>query len=239
MTAAPLLAEGVVRSVVAGGSRFTLTVERFSVDAGEKVAVVGPSGCGKSTLLALLSLAMRPDASTTLQLDGADAWALWQAGAGDALAAIRSRSVGFVPQTGALLPFLSLRKNILLTQWIAGQPDPAWVAALTTRLGIADVLDRLPAAVSVGQRQRAAIARALAHRPRLVFADEPTASVHPAQADEVLALLTEAARDNGAALVITTHDPGRAAAAGFALAPCLIATCEADTAATATRFCWP
>lgn len=230
MNHAPLRAESVRRSV--GG--FTLMIERFVVEAGQRVAVVGPSGCGKSTALALLALALRPDEGEALALGGTDALALWRAGAGDALAGLRSRTLGFVPQTGALLPFLSLRDNIALPQRIAGRPEPARVDALAARLGIAAVLHRHPAAVSVGQRQRAAIARALSHRPGVVLADEPTASVHPTQADDILALLTEVAEEDGAALVISTHDAPRAVAAGFAVAPGRV-----DGTADATTFCWP
>ena len=139
-----------------------------------------------------------------------------------------------MPQTGSLLPFLSLRDNIMLPQRILGRADPAHTVALAARLGIAAVLDRMPAQVSVGQRQRAAIARALAHRPSVVLADEPTASVHPAQADDILNLLTQTAAEDGAALVISTHDAARALAAGYA-----IAACQPDADAVQTRFCWP
>jgi len=231
---APLRAEGVSRSVAAAGSRFTLLIERFEVAQGSRVAVVGPSGCGKSTLLALLALALRPDDGEVLTLAGIDALALWRANQGDALAALRARSVGFVPQTGALLPFLSLRDNILLPQRILTRPDTGRVIALAKRLEIMAILDRMPAAVSVGQRQRAAIARALAHRPGVVLADEPTASVHPAQADDILDLLTRTAAEDSAALVISTHDATRALAAGYAIAPC-----RPDADAVQTRFCWP
>ena len=212
---------------------FTLVVEQFVLSAGDRVAIVGPSGSGKSTLLALMALALRPDDAATLTIDGVDAFALWRAGRLDALASVRARTLGFVPQTGALLPYLTLRDNIALAQRVRGRPDPARVSALGARLGIADAMDRRPAAVSVGQRQRAAVARALAHRPALVFADEPTASVHPAQADEVLALLTEAASEEGAALVMTTHDPSRAESAGYAIAPC-----RTEMGDAVTKFAW-
>lgn len=238
MTTELLRAAGISRSVAAAGSRFTLLIERFEVAPGSRVAVVGPSGCGKSTLLALVALALRPDAGPAageaLTLAGVDALALWRAGQGGALAAQRARHVGFVPQTGALLPFLSLRDNIMLPQRILARPDAARVDALAEFLGISDILDRRPAAVSVGQRQRAAVARALAHRPDVVLADEPTASVHPAQADDILDLLTRIAAEDGAALVIATHDSARAAAAGYAIAPC-----RPDADASTTRFCWP
>ena len=238
MTTGLLRAEGISRSVAAAGSRFTLLIERFEVAPGSRVAVVGPSGCGKSTLLAVMALALRPDAGPAageaLTLAGVDALASWRAGQGGALAAQRARHVGFVPQTGALLPFLSLRDNIMLPQRILARPDKARVDALAEFLEISDILDRRPAAVSVGQRQRAAVARALAHRPDVVLADEPTASVHPAQADDILDLLTRIAAEDGAALVIATHDAARAAAAGYAIAPC-----RPDADASLTRFCWP
>lgn len=234
MTAPTLRAEAVGRSIGAPGSRFSLLIDRFIVSPGARVAVVGPSGCGKSTLLGVLALALRPDTARALDIAGTDALALWQAGAADGLAALRSRRIGFVAQTGALLPFLTLRANIALPQAIGANPDAPWADALAERLGIAAVLDRMPHAVSVGQRQRAAIARALVHRPALILADEPTASVHPAQADAVLALLSEAATEQGTALVITTHDAARAQAAGFDLAPC-----DPAPTADATRISYP
>ena len=90
----PLRAEGVVRSIAAGGSVFTLMIERMEVAEGARIAVVGPSGCGKSTMLALLSLALRPDGGEVLAVGGADALWLWQAGDGDGLAALRAGAVG-------------------------------------------------------------------------------------------------------------------------------------------------
>lgn len=225
-----------MRRIGSGSRAFTLHLERLDIAPGDSVAITGPSGCGKSTLLGLLSLSLRPDAAAAdvaLMVDGADAFALWQHGRGDDLADIRGRCLGYVPQTAALLSFLSLRANIALPQTISGRTDPAYIDEIAGWLGIADILDRRPAQVSVGQRQRAAIARALAHRPTIILADEPTASVHPSQADEILSLLHGLATQARSALVVTTHDVARAEAAGFAIAPC-----EPDPSGMSTSFHW-
>jgi putative ABC transport system ATP-binding protein len=230
-----LEAAGVRRLLGNGPHGFALQLDRLVLQPGDRLAVVGPSGSGKSTLLGLLSLALRPDQAGVLRVLGEDVWALWQRGAGDALAALRARALGFVPQTAGLLPFLTLHDNIALSQTLAGRPDAQFLAELARRLDITTALDRRPAEVSVGQRQRAAIARALAHRPAIVLADEPTASVHPAQADDILALLATMAGD-GVALLVTTHDPDRATAAGFILAPCMPGAAADGTAHTS--FGW-
>lgn len=234
----PLLAASRLRrSFSSGATRFVLEVDEFSLRAGRGVAVVGPSGCGKSSLLAMLSLALAPDATTDpargLTLAGQDVLALWRRRDSGALTRLRAGIIGFVPQTAALLPFLSLYDNIVLPQRIVGRTDPALIATLTEWLRIDGILDRKPAEVSVGQRQRAAVARALAHRPRLVLADEPTASVHPAQAEEILLLLTDVIRDAGTALVISTHDAARARHAGFAIAPF-----QPDPDGVRSHFAW-
>ena len=203
---------------------FELLVESLVVRRGEAVAFAGPSGSGKSTLLDLLALALRPSRAGVFSLGtragpSIDVAALWRAGDEDGLTAARAAHLGYVLQQGGLLPFLSVRQNIALGQAVLGRPDPARVEAVAERLEIAPLLDRPPATLSVGQRQRAAIARALAHRPEVVLADEPTASVHPALADTVLALLVEQARQEDAALVLATHDPDRAARHGFEIVP--------------------
>lgn len=221
---APLLRVAhLERRFSAGNSSFLLMVEALQVSPGQTIAVVGPSGCGKSSMLALLSLALAPDAGRNtaghFELMGQDVLALWQRRDQAGLTRLRAATIGFVPQTAALLPFLSLRDNITLPQRLTGMPDAGLVRGLAEWLRIDTILDRKPAQVSVGQRQRAAVARALVHRPSLVLADEPTASVHPAQADEILQLLTHVAHHTGAALLITTHDHARAQAAGFQLAP--------------------
>ncbi len=199
---------------------FALEVPAFDLAEGEALALAGPSGSGKSTLLMMLALAAPPDAAARFVFAGQDIARHWAAGRRDALAELRARRIGVVPQTGGLLPFLSVEGNIALTQRIAGVPDAARVRALAEELGIRAQLPKRPAALSVGQRQRVAIARALAHRPALVLADEPTASVHPALADAVLSLLKRECAAAGAALLVATHDPDRAAALGYPVLAC-------------------
>lgn len=219
MSEAALAIEGLVRTNGTGTGAFVLEVDRFVLRAGEAVAIAGPSGSGKSTLLDLAALAVRPDRAARLSVAGEDAASLWRAGDLEGLARLRARRIGYVLQTGALLPFLAVRDNIALPQRLAGRPEPAHVEALAAVLDISAALPRKPAGLSVGQRQRAAIARALAHRPPLVLADEPTASLHPEMADTVLALLVDQARAHGAALLVATHDPERALRFGLPVLP--------------------
>jgi putative ABC transport system ATP-binding protein len=198
------------KTLDASGSRFELLVEELDIAPGEVLAVTGPSGSGKSTLLDMLALALRPDAASKFTFGpppaGHDVMALWQRRDHDGLARLRARYCGYVLQTGGLLPFLTVFDNIALAQRLAGRLDRAVVDDLAMRLGIADQLRKKPAQLSVGQRQRVAIARALAHRPAVVLADEPTASVHPALGAEIAALLVAETRRTGAALVVATHD---------------------------------
>jgi len=220
-----LLQDVIIRHQAPGGALgFELVIEEFSITRGEALALVGPSGSGKSTLLDLLALARRPSSTSRFLLTprsgkAIDLGAVWHAGDDNSLTAIRAAHFGYILQTGGLLPFLSVRRNIALSQAVLGRPDPAHIEGLAARLEIASLLERMPATLSVGQRQRVAIARALAHRPEILLADEPTASVHPALADTVLALLIEQAREQDTALILATHDPDRAARHGFTILP--------------------
>ncbi len=227
MNAAPppaLALDGVVCRHAGQDGGFELVVEQLAVRRGEAIALAGPSGSGKSTLLDLLALAQRPAEAGRFRITTRagrliDVTALWAAGDEDGLTGTRAAHFGYVLQQGGLLPFLSVRRNIALSQAVLGRPDPRRLATIAERLEIGHLLDRMPATLSVGQRQRVAIARALAHRPEVVLADEPTASVHPALADVVLTLLIEQARKEDAALVLATHDPDRAARHGFEIVP--------------------
>lgn len=194
----------------AGAYAFRLEVPGFALPPGACIALLGKSGSGKSTLLDLLALALPPDGAQRFAFhppgEHIDLLAAWRSGGEAVQDRTRARHIGYVLQTGGLLPFLSVRRNIALPAEIADRPDPARVEALAARLGVAHHLDRMPHALSVGERQRAAIARALVHQPPLVLADEPTSALDPALAQEVMALLLAETQAEGAALVIATHD---------------------------------
>jgi putative ABC transport system ATP-binding protein len=223
-TAAPVLdMAGVTLSLAKPErrkDRFDLHLDRFVAYPGEAIALVGPSGAGKSTLLNLIGLAQRPDRAATFVLrprEGAqhDLVALWSRNADRSITDIRARHQGYVLQQGGLLPFLDVRANIAIALGLAGRCDPEAVERIAGELGIEGLLERRIGEVSVGQRQRIAIARALVHGPEIILADEPTANVHPSMADDVLALLRRQAERHGALLLMATHDVQRAAAFGF------------------------
>ncbi|SDD11547.1 ABC transporter ATP-binding protein [Belnapia rosea] len=207
-----LAVEGLVVDRRPQGVDFVLEQESFGLPQGGAVALTGPSGCGKSTLLDALSLILRPNRLRSFVLRGrggeADLAALLLRGSADALAAWRGRAIGYVLQTGGLLPFATVRDNIGLPRRILGLPGAGRTAEIAERLGIAALLPRWPGELSVGQRQRVAVARALAHEPALLIADEPTASLDARTADTTMAMLVAACREGGASLVVSSHDQG-------------------------------
>ncbi|MFD3189417.1 ABC transporter ATP-binding protein [Sedimentitalea sp. HM32M-2] len=199
-----------------GDRSFCLRVGHLRVTSGQAVALSGASGSGKTLLLELLGLLRAPGTGTRYACGDRDLAGLWRQGARSAgLAQTRGRLFGFVPQTGGLMPFLTVAGNIALPQQVTGRADAGWCADLIARLGLADVADLFPAALSIGQRQRVAIARALAHRPAFVIADEPTAALDSDSADGVLDLLLETARGQGAGVILSSHDLARIARFGI------------------------
>lgn len=205
--------QGLVKIRSQSESVFELHVPDFEVRPGQMVAVIGESGCGKSTLLDVLALVMAPTRVAMFEINPAgpdaarDVAALWARADEDALSALRRDLFGYVLQTGGLLPFLTVRRNIGLPARIKGGDIPAArVEALAERLGLGGCLDRMPSALSIGQRQRAAILRALVHQPRLVLADEPTAAVDKARARSIMDDMRRLAREESVAVVVVTHD---------------------------------
>lgn len=180
---------------------------------GEMVALVGPSGCGKSTTLNLLSGVDTPDEGEVV-VCGVD---LRRAGE-EELTLLRRRRIGIVFQAFHLVPQLTVEENVALPLALDGRRDDARVQDLLQRVGLAHRRRHFPAELSGGEQQRAAVARALVHRPRLVLADEPTGNLDSASGVAVLQLLDELRRREGAALLLATHDQRLAVAADRVLA---------------------
>ncbi|HUL93902.1 MAG TPA: ABC transporter ATP-binding protein [Burkholderiales bacterium] len=180
----------------------------FELAAGDYIAVMGESGIGKSTLLNLIAGLDRPDSGQVL-LDGVELSALGD----DEATRIRRRHMGFVFQAFHILPYLTVAQNVALPLALNGVGNRAMlerVASLLDAVKLGDRGESLPRELSGGEMQRVAIARALVHRPRLVFADEPTGNLDPESAKEVLALLRECVKEEGAAGILVTHSTAAA-----------------------------
>ena len=181
------------------------------VEAGEYVAIMGESGAGKSTLLNLIAGLDRPDSGSVL-IDGVDLGSLDD----DARTLLRRRRMGFVFQAFHLLPYLSVSRNVALPlalNGIGGAAADHRLGELLAAVGLADRADSMPAELSGGEMQRVAIVRALAHRPAVLLADEPTGNLDPRIASSVLTLLREQAKRDGAAGILVTHSAAAAASA--------------------------
>ena len=181
----------------------------LSIQPGEIVALVGPSGSGKSTLLQAVGL-LEGGFEGSIRINGIEAAALDT----DARTDLRRDALGFVYQFHHLLPDFDARENVILPQMIHGaMPDVARerADALLTTLGLGDRLDHRPSKLSGGEQQRVAVARALANRPPLILADEPTGNLDEKTADTVLAEFLRLVRDEGSAALIATHNERLAA----------------------------
>lgn len=179
-----------------------LRLDRFAAAQGEHWLVLGPSGCGKSTLLHALGGLLRPQ-SGELEVAGERIDRLGEA----ALDRWRARAIGIVPQRLHLLPSLTLRDNLLLAQYAAGLAQSGdRVQEVLERVGLAARALAYPHQLSHGQAQRAAVARAVINRPRVLLADEPTSNLDDANCAQSLDLLIGEARGCDATMVIATHD---------------------------------
>jgi len=212
--ASPVLRAVDVRKSYPSGSR-TLEVLRgvdFAVAAGETVSIRGESGSGKSTLLNVLAGLDRPDAGE-LYWAGEAAHRLGL----DQLTARRGRFLGMVFQSYYLIPEIDALANVVMSARLLGRIGPverARAAALLNRVGLRERGHHVPSHLSGGERQRVAVARALMNRPKLILADEPTGNLDERTGDEVIQLLLEVCAEEGAALVLVTHNPAHAKKTG-------------------------
>ena len=178
----------------------------FTLDAGRTLALTGESGSGKSTLLHLVAGLDDAD-SGRVEIDGKPITELPDPGR----AALRRQSIGLVFQQFNLIPSLDVGANLAFQARLAGRDDRGWTETLIERLGLAEHRRKYPEQLSGGQQQRVAVGRALALRPRLVLADEPTGNLDEATGDAVMDLMLELVRETRAALLLVTHSDRLAA----------------------------
>jgi putative ABC transport system ATP-binding protein len=176
----------------------------LQIAAGELVALYGPSGSGKTTLLMLIAALLRPDSGAVI-VDGREISAL----SDDDRARYRLRELGYVDQAFDLLPGGTVVQNAAMKLWLTEGARQAerTVQPMLVRLGLGERMGHRPDELSMGERQRVMIARALSTEPKLVLADEPTGSLDTRRGGEVLQLLSEICRERGAAVLLVTHDP--------------------------------
>lgn len=192
----------IKRFTAPGGEAHTvLDVPEFTLDAGQHVALRGASGTGKTTFLNCIAGILRPDQGD-IELAGQNI-AVASEGHRDQL---RAQHIGYIFQTFNLLEGYTCLENVLLGMSFSGQAKIQAAAAILKRVGLSDRMDYRPSELSVGQQQRVAVARALANRPQLVLADEPTGNLDPQNAREALQLIREVCKENQAALLLVSHD---------------------------------
>lgn len=205
MSEAVLAVSNLARSFEQGGARIeVLTGVDLAIAPGEIVALLGPSGSGKSTLLQAVGL-LEGGFTGSIRIMGEEVGTLDDAGR----TRVRRQRLGFVYQFHHLLPDFSARENVMLAQMVAGVPDAAAAGRadeLLSALGLGARLTHKPSQLSGGEQQRVAVARALANRPALVLADEPTGNLDEATAALVLAAFLDLVRGQGAAALVATHN---------------------------------
>ncbi len=180
-----------------------LDIPQFKVAAGEQAVIRGRSGCGKTTLLHVIAGITHPDAGS-VTIDGVDVTRLPEAGRDR----FRAEKIGYIFQTFNLLEGFSALENVLLGMaFTRGGADRGRACELLEQVGLGHRLDHRPAKLSVGEQQRVAVARALANRPRLLLADEPTANVDPGNQQQLVDLIREHCQSEEVALLLVTHEP--------------------------------
>jgi len=194
---------GVKKSYVEpDGSRLPiLDIPQFVVSNAEQMVLVGKSGCGKTTLLHTIAGITRADAGE-IRIDGIDIANLSEAGVDK----VRAAKIGYVFQTFNLLAGFTALENVLLGMTFArGRKDPSRARQLLDRVGLSHRSTHKPTALSVGEQQRVAVARALANRPSLLLADEPTANIDPRNQQKIVDLIRDTCREEKVSLIIVTH----------------------------------
>lgn len=180
-----------------------LDIEDFRAQAGEQVVIVGHSGCGKTTLLHVIAGISRPDSGRVL-IDGWDTPVLSEADRDQ----FRAAKIGYVFQTFNLLPAFSALENVMIGMAFAdGRADRDRALQLLDRVGLSHRLTHKPAQLSVGEQQRVAVARAMANRPKILLADEPTANVDSGNQQQVIDMLRGACEEENVVLLLVTHSP--------------------------------
>jgi len=209
---APILSARALMRTYGSAETATRALDGVDLDIAraDSLAVMGPSGCGKTTLLHVLAGILAPT-SGTVHLDGRDLATLGE----KRRTLLRRSDFGFVFQDGQLLPELTALENVILPRMLGGTSRRAATAEARSwldRLGLSGMHDRRPTQLSGGQAQRVAVARALAGRPSVVFADEPTGALDQETGQSVLRTLVDSCTETGASLVMVTHDAKVAAA---------------------------
>ncbi|MEX1042674.1 MAG: ABC transporter ATP-binding protein [Pirellulaceae bacterium] len=195
--------ENIVKSFQEpSGARITiLDIPEFSVATAEQMVIVGRSGCGKSTMLHLIAGITTADSGKVI-VDNLELGRLSEEGRDR----LRAEKIGYVFQTFNLLPAFSAYENVLLGMTFSqGKADPTRAKDLLQRVGLGHRLHHSPRTMSVGEQQRVAVARALANRPKLLLADEPTANVDPANQQSIIDLIRECCQQEEIAMVMVTH----------------------------------
>jgi putative ABC transport system ATP-binding protein len=184
-----------------GEIRRVVSVDSFSMSSGAQIGLKGESGSGKTTFLNLVSGIVKPDAGS-IMIDGKELTALGESQRDR----LRATTIGCVYQSFNLLQGYTCLENVLLAMAFGVGRDRAFATSLLKRVGLAHRLDYYPRQLSVGQQQRVAVARALSNRPKLMLADEPTGNLDATNAAETLALLRDTCAEQGAALLLVSHD---------------------------------
>ena len=184
-----------------GGESLVVDLEKFSLKPESLCGMKGESGSGKTTFLHLLAGILKPDEGSII-LDGTEVSQLSES----ARDRLRAESIGYVFQSFNLLQGFTCLENVLLAMSFSKQAKKPWAKELLERVGLSQRTDYYPRQLSIGQQQRVAVARALANRPKLVLADEPTGNLDPKNGQKALSLLKELCRENGSALLLVSHE---------------------------------